>query len=71
MIADEINVKEVVIDNTIGNDIDLDTFITPELKEQGTVRDLIRALQELRKKNNLSPHDVSSLQSLPMLPVKH
>ena len=32
-------------------------YITPELKEEGEVRDLIRLVQDLRKKQGLDPAD--------------
>ncbi len=50
----ELNVKNVLL----GQDKDeLDTVITPELKEEGMVREFIRHVQELRKKEDLSPAD--------------
>ncbi len=57
IIADEINVKEVVFDKSIKGDVELDTTITPELKEEGTLRDLVRMIQELRQKAGLKPKD--------------
>jgi isoleucyl-tRNA synthetase len=39
------------------NDIELDTVITPELKEEGIVRELIRIIQDLRKKKGLTMND--------------
>ncbi|MEK7143094.1 MAG: isoleucine--tRNA ligase, partial [Patescibacteria group bacterium] len=39
-----------------GSKIRLDTKITPELKAQGNLRDLIRLIQDLRKIANLSPN---------------
>ncbi|RJQ34210.1 isoleucine--tRNA ligase [Candidatus Parcubacteria bacterium] len=53
LIADEVNVKEVVL----GNDSVLDTEITTELKEEGMVRDFIRSVQEARKEAKLTPRD--------------
>mgnify|MGYP001599445197 FL=1 len=35
----------------------MDTEITAELKEEGGLRDLIRGLQDLRKKSGLNPCD--------------
>ena len=56
LIKDELNVKEVVFDDKILlGEVDLDTKITPELKEEGELRDLIRGLQDLRKKSGLNP----------------
>ncbi len=54
IVSDEVNVKEVKIG---GKEIKLDTNITPELKDEGFVRDLIRAIQDARKKESLSPVD--------------
>lgn len=53
IVSDEVNVKEVVE----GQDVELDTTITPELKEEGDMRDLIRTIQDLRKKAELNPND--------------
>jgi len=36
----------------------LDTTITPELAREGAVRDMIRAVQDLRKQTGLVPDDV-------------
>ncbi len=61
LIKDEVNVKEVVFGAEIEDDVALDTDITPELKKEGQVRELIRAIQELRKNANLMPHDIAVL----------
>jgi isoleucyl-tRNA synthetase len=56
IIADEVNVKEVVI--TPGHaGATLDTTITPALKEDGQLRDILRHVQDLRKKEGLDPQD--------------
>lgn len=66
LIQDEINVKEVVFDEKINNDVELDTNITSELKEEGEVRDLIRLIQEFRKESGLTPRDtVAMIVSIP------
>ena len=39
----------------------MDTNITPELKNEGMTRELIRAIQDLRKKAGLNPQDKISL----------
>jgi isoleucyl-tRNA synthetase len=57
LIRDEVNVKEVSFDPILDTDIMLDTMLTEELKEEGAVRDLLRRIQDLRKENNLTPHD--------------
>ena len=61
LINDELNVKEVVFDNSIKNEIELDTKITPELKTECDCRELVRALQEMRKKMGLTPNNVVGL----------
>ena len=55
LIKNELNVKEIVFDESIKQEVELDTEITPELKEEGELRDLIRGLQDLRKKTGLKP----------------
>ena len=62
LIKDEINIKEVVLDNNITEAVELDVNITPELKEEGNVRELLRAIQELRKTEKLNPSDAISLK---------
>lgn len=57
IIAEEINVKEVVV----GGELVLDTGLTPALLREGQIRDLIRAVQELRKEANLNPSDTVAL----------
>lgn len=58
LVADELNIKEVVA----GDALALDTTVTPELKQEGDIRELVRAVQDLRKKENLSPEDTVNLQ---------
>ena len=57
VIADELNVKEVLK----GTEIKLDTELTNELKEEGMMRDVIRAVQDARKKAGLTPGDIINL----------
>ena len=49
IIADEVNVKNVVVDAKIDGDVALATEITSELKEEGFIRELIRLVQDTRK----------------------
>lgn len=53
IIADEVNVKAV----THGSAMNLDKEITPELKEEGFARELIRFIQAGRKKAGLNVDD--------------
>ncbi len=62
LIKDEVNVKEVVFDNTLTEEVSLDTNITPELKREGQFRDFLRSVQELRKASGLMPSDTVLLQ---------
>ncbi len=56
LIKDEVNVKEVIDKEIEG--VEIDTIITPELAEEGRMRDVIRVIQDLRKEKNLKPSDV-------------
>ncbi|MDO8493353.1 MAG: class I tRNA ligase family protein [bacterium] len=55
LIKDEVNVKEVGFDEKMETEIWLDINLTPELKEEGSFRDLTRHLQDMRKKMGLQP----------------
>ncbi|MFZ2523561.1 MAG: class I tRNA ligase family protein [Minisyncoccia bacterium] len=55
IIKDEINVKTVVLTDTLETDIWLDTELTLDLKEEGVARDVIRGIQDARKKDGLNP----------------
>jgi isoleucyl-tRNA synthetase len=57
LVKDEVNVKEIMFDEKIADDVWLDTEITPELKEEGMMREFIRYAQELRKTEDLNPAD--------------
>jgi len=64
LIKEEINVKEVLLEPRTSNletNVELDTKITPELKEEGNYRELVRAIQDMRKKAGLTPSDIISL----------
>lgn len=51
LVADEVNVKEMVR----GDELTLDTALTPELLREGQIRELLREVQALRKKMDLTP----------------
>ncbi len=57
LIEDEVNVKGVAISVSIDSEVQLDTVITPALKEEGMVRELMRLIQDLRKAKGLSVGD--------------
>ena len=55
LIKQEVNVKEIIFSAAIKDEVELDTKITPELKEEGRLREVIRQIQEMRKKLGLIP----------------
>lgn len=61
ILAEEVNVKKVIYDTKLnppdGGEIELDTKITAELRGEGILRELVRAIQELRQKAGLSSND--------------
>ncbi len=60
LIKEELNVKEVIE----GQETKFDTTITPELKQEGEFRELVRMVQDMRKEKGLQPKEVVTL-SLP------
>jgi len=58
LIQDEVNVKEI----TFGKEAMLDTAITPELKEEGMVREFVRTVQDMRRDLGLKPQNVIGCQ---------
>ncbi len=57
IIKDEINVKEVTFDDSIQTEVLLDIEITSELKEEGIVREFMRAIQDFRKEKGFEAKD--------------
>lgn len=53
IIKDELNVKNI----SKGDALAFDTVLTPELKLEGNYRELVRAVQDLRKKEGFTPSD--------------
>ena len=58
LIRDEVNVKEVVF----GDEMKLDTNITPKLREEGLVREFIRSVQDMRRDMGLKPQKAVRVQ---------
>jgi isoleucyl-tRNA synthetase len=58
ILQDELNVKNIEFIKGDENGVVLDTTITPELKKEGDYRELLRAVQDLRKVEGLNPSDV-------------
>jgi len=63
LVKGEVNVKEILFDSDISEEVELDANITPELKKEGLARELVRRVQELRKKTGLTPEDTMILQA--------
>ena len=57
IIKDEINVKEVLIDESIDEEILLNFELTDKLKEEGIAREIIRNIQQMRKNLGYSKKD--------------
>jgi isoleucyl-tRNA synthetase len=57
IIADEVNLKEVVFTEGDSAIIDLDTNVTDELKLEGIAREVVRSIQTLRKKAEFNVED--------------
>lgn len=67
LLKEEINVKTVDWKKGESLKVNLDTKITPKLKDEGQAREIIRQIQQLRKKSQLKPSQKVSL-SLPDWP---
>jgi isoleucyl-tRNA synthetase len=61
LIKDELNVRKVEIENSVietGDwELEYDLEITEELKEEGLMRDIMRQIQDMRKKAGCKPED--------------
>jgi len=58
IIKDEVNVKEVIFDETLpADEIKLDKKLTKELKEEGQAREVARQIQDMRKEAGLTRKD--------------
>ncbi len=58
ILKDEINVKRIIFDKNLkAGDSVLDVEITPELREEGIVREFVRMVQGLRQDGGLTPKD--------------
>lgn len=59
IMAEELNVKEIEYTKSSDEQLNgkIDTNITPQLKEEGNARELIRQIQQLRKESGLTLRD--------------
>ncbi len=55
VLKDEVNVKEVVAGAKIAGEVELDSAISPELREEGLMRELVRNIQEMRRDAGFRP----------------
>ena len=64
IIREELNIKnlENKEDSKTEKKIELDTNITEDLKQEGNYRELVRALQDMRKKDGLNPNDLINIE---------
>ena len=61
LVKEEVNVKEVAFVADLTVDVELDTELTAELKEEGTLRELVRVIQDKRKEKGLVISDKAKL----------
>jgi len=61
LIKDEINVENIIFVDDLEGSVKLDTNITPDLKEKGDLRELLRKIQDLRKEKGLKVGDKATL----------
>ena len=57
IVKEEVNVKAMKFDKNISDELVYDTVITPELKAEGLIREITRAVQDLRQETKLSPKE--------------
>lgn len=57
IVKDEVNVKEMKFDKNLPEELAYDTVITPELKAEGLLREMVRTVQDLRQEAKLAPKD--------------
>ena len=61
LIRDEVNVKRIVLGENMGEDVWLDTIITPQLREEGVAREFIRSVQDFRKSEGCALGEIVAL----------
>ncbi|MBI1974583.1 MAG: class I tRNA ligase family protein [Candidatus Zambryskibacteria bacterium] len=71
IIRDEINVKEVIVNKKLKGELLLDTNLTPELIEEGKLRDAIRNIQDWRKEKGFKPGEKVKYETNDEFLLKH
>ncbi len=61
LVKERVNIKSITFSENQSEDATLDTEITEALREEGTVRELVRFIQDMRKSGGLTPSDKISL----------
>jgi isoleucyl-tRNA synthetase len=65
ILKDEVNVKKVTVDRKLksadGSELELDTNITGELREEGWLREFVRMIQDMRQDAKLQPKDAVTI----------
>jgi len=64
IIADELNVKQVYFKPEMDAEVGLDLEMTPELIEEGKLRDMLREMQKARKNAGLKPGEYTGAKIL-------
>lgn len=57
ILKDEVNVKTIVYEKDLKEEVWLDETITEELRQEGFLREMIRQIQDLRQKAGLAPQN--------------
>ena len=63
--------KEIIFDAHLERDMEFDARITPELKAEGTMRDIVREVQQLRQDGRLSRRDKIELSLAGPLEIRN
>ena len=61
LLKEELNVKAVIFGPVAQGEMELDYALTPELKEEGTVREILRHIQDARKTARYTPKDAINI----------
>lgn len=62
LVKDEVNVKEIIFDQNLEDEVELNTELNQDLINEGNVREFVRAIQSLRKEKGLVASEAVSLK---------